>query len=315
MEHDAWFFIGVFVFIFLMWVATGGPLHPLSFAGPGLSQPSPIGGGTYLSLPRAPLGIGSGNVTLPDVSGGFGSSGSGSTGTGGGATGVYTNPSPYRGLVVMNHGVSSAGAADPTSEYIQLYVPSSAGSAVDISGWQLVSQVTGNGSYIPRGTEVPTTGTINQAQDIVLTPGTRAYIISGQSPIGASFRENKCVGYYGNFQTFYPSLSNLCPVPSDELAAHYPLSYRDPSCVDYVNKLNRCQAVLTPPVNQSSDCQAFLVNYLNYNGCATAHRQDADFLGDTWRIYLGRSNSMWRPNREIVELLDRDGKVVDAFSY
>ncbi len=318
MEHDAWFFIGVFIFVFLMWVATGGPLHPLSFAGPQLAEPDVLGGGTYLSLPRASLGIGSSNISLPGSSSGGGSllggsSGSVPTFTGGS---VFGTPSPYRGIVVMNHGVSGAGSSDPRSEYIQLYVPSGSGVPVDISGWELVSDASGNGSYIPRGTEVPMSGTINAVQDIVLLPGTRAYVISGQSPIGASFRENKCIGYYSNFQTFYPSLPQTCPMPSDELAANYGSYYlRDSACIDYVNKLSRCQVALSPPVTVSGACQSFLVKYLNYNGCAEEHRQDADFLGDTWRIYLGRSAPMWRPQHELVKLVDKDGKTVDAFSY
>ena len=319
MEHDAWFFIGVFIFIFLVWIATGGPLHPLSFAGPRLAEPQELGGGTYLSLPRAPFGVGGNTVSLPGSSNGQGGSlgpnapGSGTGGTGG--SGALTNPSPYQNLVVMNHGVTGAGSSDPGQEYVQIYVPSGAGVAVDISGWQLVSDATGNSSYIPRGTEVPSSGIVNAVQDIVLTPGARAYIISGSSPIGGSFRENKCIAYFSNFQTFYPSLPQTCPYPNDEYDKYYQDPLRDSACTDYVNRLNRCQVVLTPPVNLSGACQSFLVNHFNYNSCATVHRQDSDFLGDTWHIYLGRTASMWRTRHEIVRLVDRDGKTVDAFSY
>ncbi len=62
--HDAWFFIGVFVFIFLIWVSTGGPLHPLAFTGPRLSLPQELGGGTYLQFPRASFTIGDGSTSL-----------------------------------------------------------------------------------------------------------------------------------------------------------------------------------------------------------------------------------------------------------
>ncbi|HET9641638.1 MAG TPA: hypothetical protein VFP46_02210 [Candidatus Paceibacterota bacterium] len=311
MEHDAWFFIGVFIFIFLIWIATGGPLHPLAFAGPRLAQPGALGGGTYLSLPRAPLTVGNSDVALPGSSTGGGSLGGGAGLPGGSA---LTNPSTYRNTVVMSHGVSGA-AGDPSSEYILLYVPSGSGVPVDISGWQLVSEATGNASYIPRGTEVPMSGTINAVQDIVLTPGTRAYLISGRSPIGGSFRENKCIGYYSNFQSFYPSLPQNCPTGQNELGSYYADSLRDVACTDYTNRLSRCQAVLTPPTTVSSACQNFLVKYFNYNGCADTHRSDADFLGDTWHIYLGRTTPLWRSSHELVKLLDREGAVVDAFTY
>jgi len=321
--HDAWFFIGIFVFIFLIWVATGGPLHQIAFTGPRLAQPGALGGGTYLQLPRAPLGIGNNNVSLPGSSDGGGSvqnsPGSSAeqqalpTFVGGSTFGV---PSPYRGLVNLNHYVSSAGAADPKNEYVEISVAQDARIPVDLSGWRLVSDASGSSISIPKGTEVPTSGIVNAAEDIVLSPGTRAIIVSGQSPIGASFRENKCVGYFSSFQTFYPSLPQNCPMPSDELAAQYGANYiRDPKCIDAVNKLSRCQVALTPPSGLSGTCQSLIVKYFNYNGCVDAHKADKDFLGNTWRIYLGRSSSMWRTKNELVKLLDINGKTVDAFSY
>jgi hypothetical protein len=169
---------------------------------------------------------------------------------------------------------------------------------------------------IPRGTEVPTSGTVNAAQDIILQPGESALIISGRSPIGGSFRENKCIGYFSTFQKFTPALPQNCPAPSDELAKLYGPDYvRDAACIDYVNRLSRCQVVLSPPVTVSGSCQSFLVNYLNYNGCMNAHQGDADFKSGSWRIYLGRTTPMWRSSHEIVKLLDIKGNTVDAFSY
>jgi hypothetical protein len=216
----------------------------------------------------------------------------------------------------MNHYVSGAGSADPKNEYIEISISQDAGMPVDLSEWTLSSDASGSSTRIPKGTEVPTSGIINAAQDIILPPGTRAIIVSGQSPIGASFRENKCIGYFSTFQNFYPPLPQTCPAPSTELASFYGAGYiRDAACIDYVNKLSRCQVALSPPVSASGVCQNFLVKYLNYNGCVDAHKNDADFKGDTWRIYLGRTSSMWRTRNEIVKLLDVNGKTVDAFSY
>ena len=308
--HDAWFFIGVFVFIFIIWIAIGGFKHPISFTGPTLQQPSPLGGGTYLQLPRAPFVVGSPIVSLPGSSSGSESIPSFVGGS------SFGSPSIYRGIVLMNHYVSSAGSSNPGNEYIEITVAQSASVPVDISGWTLSSDATGNASVIPKGTEVPISGVVNAAQDIVITPGISAIIVSGWSPIGASFRENKCIGYFSNFQYFSPSLPQNCPAPSDELASFYGAYYiRDAACIDYVNMLSRCQVALTPPVSASGACQSFLVKYLNYNGCVDAHQKDADFKGDTWRVYLGRTNSMWRTKNELVKLLDAAGKTVDAFSY
>lgn len=315
MEHDAWFFIGVFVFIFLVWIATGGPLHPIAFTGPTLRQPGVLGGGTYLELPRSPFTVGGYETSLP------GSSSEGSHGqnaqTPPQLSGVnYGDSSPYRNAVTMSHYVSGAGSSDPRGEYIELSVSQSAGVPVNISGWTLRSEATGNAMSIPKGTEVPASGVVNAAQDIVLSPGDRAIIISGQSPIGASFRENKCIGYFTTFQKFSPSLPQNCPTPTDELSTSFGGNYiRDAACVDYVKSLNRCQVVLTPPPTVSGSCQTFVVKYLNYNGCVDAHRSDVDFKGSTWHLYLGRSNAMWRTKNEVVKLVDVNGKTVDAFNY
>jgi hypothetical protein len=320
MEHDAWFFIGVFVFIFLIWVATGGPVHPLSFTGPRLAAPQELGGGTYLSLPRAPFGIGGSNVSLPGSSDGGSVSGS----SGGSQTplpvfvggSTFGEPSSFRGLVSMSHYISGAGSLDPRNESLEIRVSQSVGVPINLSEWSLVSEASGSRLVIPKGTEIPTSGVVNAIQNIVLAPGDRALVISGRSPIGASFRENKCIGYFSTFQSFSPPLPQNCPTPHDELISFYGAGYiRDAACIEYVDKLSRCHVALTPPVGVSNACQNFLVKYLNYNGCVEAHRSDADFKGDTWRIYLGRTSSMWRTNNELVKLLDVNGKTVDAFSY
>lgn len=322
-QRDAWFFIGIFAFMFLVWFAIGGPTRPVAITLPALpkltaSSTSGLGGGTYFSLPRTPYGIGNSYISLIGSSNGGGSL-SGGTGIslppiiGGGTLGPS---SPYQGIVSMSHYVSGAGSQDPGNEHVQITVAQNARTPVDISGWTLESGATGAASVIPKGTEVPLSGVINATQDIVLTPGQRALIISGQSPIGASFRENKCIGYFSDFQRFSPSLPQNCPAPSSELVSFYGPNYiRDAACIEYVNGLPRCQVELSPPVTVSGACQSFLVKYLNYNGCVAAHEHDADFMGATWRVYLGRTNSMWRTRYEVVKLLDAQGKIVDAFSY
>ena len=322
MERDAWLFIGFFVLMFFIWILIGGPTRPLALSGPALPLPGALGGGTYLSLPRAPFSIGNTDVSLPSI--GLGSDASGS-GYGSNApvpsssslSGVsFGTPSPYRGTITMSHSISGAGSSNPNDEYLTLSVSSNAGVPVDITGWTLESDATGNAAVIPGGTPLPLSGIVNSAADIVLEPGQQAIILSGQSPIGASFQENKCIGYFANFQTFSPALPQSCPSPSTELQTYYGPSYiRDASCIDYVNTLNRCEAVLTPPTTISGACQSFVLKYFNYNGCVQAHQNDADFAGNTWRVYLGRTAPLWRAQHEVVKLLDKQGRTVDAFTY
>ena len=315
--HDAWFFVGIFVFIFLIWIATGGPLHPIAFSGPALNQPEELGGGDYLQLPRSPFTIGSGHTTLSGSSGGgsgysYQSADSAIPSLNGVAFGT---PSPYRGAVTLTHRISNASSTDENIEYVQLSVPQNA-LPVNISGWQLVSESTGKAGVIPRGALIPTLGVVNATQDIVLAPGEKASIVSGRSPIGTSFRENKCTGHLQTFQKFSPSLPENCPVPLDELSTYYgPYYIRDATCVEYVKKVPRCETVLFPPSELSAACKGFIRQHLNYNGCVADHRTDADFNGRTWHIYLGLNDHLWRARYEIVKLFDLNRKTVDAFSY
>lgn len=319
MEHDAWFFVGLFVFIFLMWIIIGGPTHPLSFTGPVLPQPQELGGGTYLQLPRANFGLGrAGNVVLPGSSNGQAVSGSYYSGTVPPApTGtVFGLASPYRNLVTMSHYVSNASSSDPKSEYVQISLAQNASAGVDITGWILESDATGNAELIPKGTRVPASGVVNAADDIKLQPGESAIIISGESPVGASFEENKCIGFFGAFQQFSPPLPQNCPLPSNELSTYYGTPYiHDPSCIDYVDTLPRCQVAISGIDNLTKSCQDFLETHFNYNGCISYHQNDPDFSGNTWRVYLGRDTPMWRARHEIVKLLDKTGKTVDVFGY
>lgn len=328
MQHEAWFFIGLFVFIFIIWIAIGGPTRAVDFSGPtvsfpeGTTTPSGTGGGTSISLPRSPYGIGTSNVELPGSTGGepfF-------PGTGGGTPGfpsypslpgtTFGTPSPHYGIVTLNRYVSGAGSSNPASEYVMFAVSARAAESVPVTGWLLASTPSGTVGTIPYGTPLLVTGVVNPLQSIVLSPGETAIIVSGLSPNGYSFRENKCTGYLGQYQPYVPPLPKDCPAPHDELVAIYGNAYlRDYACVEYVSKLPRCQAVVSPPATLSSACRSYITNSLTYNACIEVHENDADFNRHTWRIYLGRAFPMWRPSYEVIKLIDREGKTVDAFSY
>ncbi len=314
------FFVGVFVFIFILWIVLGGPTRPLSFGGPLLLAPDSLGGGSYLSLPKAPS-IGSSSVTPSRASG----SDRGSSSLSyqdqqaikeAQKVAAFGTASTYRGITNVSHRVVGAGASNPQNEYIEIRLSTKAKQPVTISGWRIASMVSGKGSTIPYGTEVPRSGTVNASEPIVLNPGDRAILSSGRSPIGASFRENVCIGYFGQYQKFSPSLPRSCPIPKTELATRYEGNLvSDPLCSDYTEKLSRCSIALSPPPTLSSACQAFLINYLNYNGCLNTHQHDYSFKGTTWRVYLGRDSNMWRSDRETIKVSDRDGNTIDLFSY
>ncbi len=317
--HDAWPFIGIFAFMFLLWLATGGPSRPLSFSGPTLALPGALGGGTYLSLPKSPYQIKDGSGSRFSV----GADRTTSSEVGGVAFGT---PSVHRGTMRMSHHIvlgdledpddTDSEERDPETEYVQISLSSNADGPVTISGWTLRSEATGETATIPGGADVLRAGVVNQALPIVLQPGERAFIVSGRSPLGISFQENKCIGYFSYFQSFSPSLPGSCPLPETELQTYYRGNYiQDPECIEYVDEVDRCEIINRAPSRLSNACRSFLTSYLTYNGCVDAHRADADFSERTWRIYLGRKDTLWRTEHEVVKLLDAEGKTVDAFTY
>ncbi len=318
MQSDAWFFVGIFAFIFLIWIATGGPLHPLSFGGPTLAQPEELGGGSYLSLPRAPYAIGMSRSSLPRSSSDTSSNDSdeGVYRTSRDLFGIaFGNPSPYRDAVTMRSSVSGASSTSATKEYVQLTASRNT-APVPITGWKLVSETSGNAAVIPRGSELPVAGRINPVEPIVLAPGDRAYVSSGGSPIGISFRENKCTGYFAQYQNITPTLQKRCPDPSADLKTLYgPYYIRDTACIEFVDDVARCQAVIYTPRHLSAACKNFVRTYLNYNGCVAGHQGDSDFHSTTWRIYLGYNDPLWRARNEVIKLFDLNSKTVSAISY
>ncbi len=322
--EDSTFIIGIFIFMFILWIITGGPTRPISFAGPVLHTTISTGGVvgykgsgapsfsarkrqklSHTSNTQVEQKLSQVNKQVQRLSKGvrravlFGAS------------------SPYRGKISLEHFVSGAGSINPDKEYVVLSVSSNIRGGIDISGWSLESETTGKEASIPKGTTIPRSGIINAITPIVVTSGERIIISSGQSPIGASFQENICTGYLTQYQSFYPSLPRVCPTPQNELKKFYrPQPYtRDLACIKKVQNLQRCTLVGTIPQGLTTSCSTFLTNYMNYNGCVSAHEHDIGFLGNTWRVYLGRTRSMWRPRYETIKLLDAQGKTVDMFSY
>jgi len=324
MQHDALFFVGIFIFIFLVWVATGGPTHPISFQGPFLSSPTTAGNVTTYYLPQASFTVGDSNAALSE----YGNGSNGSLSQASAATdqlqqqvraaAAFGTPSPYRGLVTISQNPSGPANTDPKQEYLELDVSRQATDGVDITGWKLVSVVTNYFGVITEGTKIPTTGNVNPTLPIVLQPGDRAIVSTGLSPIGVSFRENECTGYLGQYQQFSPQLENNCPDALGEFNRFYSTAnaLKDDNCYNLVRTIPRCTSPSDESVGLSSACFALIDNYLSYNGCVAAHKNDVEFAAETtWRIYLGQTKELWKPSRDGIRLVDAQGKTVDLFTY
>ncbi|HYF29044.1 MAG TPA: hypothetical protein VEA36_01605 [Candidatus Paceibacterota bacterium] len=295
---DGILFLAIFLFFFLLWFVSGGPTRPISFAGPYITPITDVDDTQFAYDSDEPF-------FSPDFNL-FG-------GTNLQAGDAYANASPLRGQVTISSVTPGSSAKD---EYVTLQLSQNAPGPVSISGWRLRSDATYKSATIPGGTELPRRG-INRTDPIVLQPGDRATITTGDSPIGVSFRENRCVGYFGTSQNFSPHLSSACPSPLAEFERYYEGNkLADDSCYNYLSALPQCT---NPPhrgrPRLTNRCEEFIDEYLDYNGCVAAHQGEQDFRSQEWRIYLERNAKLWKPSREAVRLIDAQGMTVDLYTY
>lgn len=199
---------------------------------------------------------------------------------------------------------------DPQKEYLGIRASPQNDSPLRITGWALEGKQ-GLDIAIGQGTYLIYSAQINPQEDIFLYPEEKTFIITGESPVGTSFRLNKCTGYFEQFKDFYPSLPKECPYPKDE---DLPANLND-KCLDYIEGLPRCEAVISIPWNLSSACQDYINEKINYNTCVELHKNDPDFYKQEWRIYLGRGEELWKEKRESIILTDQNNKIIDWVSY
>lgn len=317
------FFLALFLFFFVVWFVSGGPTRPISFAGPYIT---PI-----TDVDQTQQGYGATSTWLggiPDViSNGFSGAFSQTEIRGRLMTAedelrrledlkrdvdAFGDPSPYKDQVSITSVSAGTSAKD---EYVTIQVSGSAPGPISITGWRLKSVASGKSDTIERGTELPRAG-VNETGNIVLQPGDQATIATGDSPIGVSFRENMCVGYFSERQTFVPNLWSSCPTATSEFERYYEGNQlRDDKCYSYVQSLPTCRSASNPPANLTYACTSFLDEYLDYRGCVDAHRTESRFKQNRYRVYLERGEKLWKSSREAIRLLDQNGKTVDLYTY
>ncbi len=293
--QGATFLIGIIILFFALWLVGGGPDRPIALQGPYLTPIERTGD-------TADAYGGNREAGTPGVIGDWWSDAGESIASG--------DASSVRGSVTLGTSITGPTNDDPDEEYVVLRA-SGAGN-VTITGWKLVSEATGVTLVIPGGTERVRTGSVNQAAAITLSPGQEAVIVTGRSPVGASFRENLCTGYLDEHQGFTPPLDASCPLPWDEFDRY---GNDDRECESFVASIPSCTTETRVPSELSSSCERFIEERLTYNGCVATHGSDPYFLLDTWRVFIGQRSPAFGDDRDTIKLLDAEGKVVDVLSY
>ncbi len=205
--------------------------------------------------------------------------------------------------------------SDINEEYIKLKVNNLNGKKINISTWRLKSVMTGTEVLLGNGIRLPYTSRKNYKEAIFVSGGEDVIIITGRSPIGYSFQVNKCSGYLEQFQDFEPRLSKNCPQVEDEnLPFTGPNSFND-DCWDYIDDISQCETPLEYPIDMQSECRNYLVKNTNHNACIDNYKDKPNFYKSEWRIFLNRNQELWKKDREIIELRDEFGKLVDSYDY
>jgi len=226
---------------------------------------------------------------------------------------ILSNSSVYKDVVTLRK--ERASSVDVDKEYVSIRVSRRAESSLPMTGWTLESAVTQRRIRIGNGVNYFRSGQVGLELPIVLNPGDVAYVLTGQSPLGVSFRTNLCTGYLEQFQDFSPRLPRECPLIEDHPSVDAgPHGFSD-ACLDHIERIGRCTIDRDPPLGLGDKCYNFLFQENNYNACVTDHKDEPGFYGDEWRIYLKREDVLWKSKREVIRLLDQTGKVIDTISY
>lgn len=229
----------------------------------------------------------------------------------------YGEDSPYKGMVTISKGFFGLSSTDVNREYVTLKASSKNESGVVISKWRIVSGVTGKGSDVGKAAPLVYSGKVNIEQSVIMYAGDKVIVSTGRSPIGTSFKVNKCTGYMSQFQTFTPSLQKNCPFPEEEIDFFDDKTiFSEDVCLDFIDTLQRCQIYTKPlPLTLSNSCMDAITYEVNYNSCIDKHKYDSDFEKPEWRIFLKQSDTLWKSRREVIKLVDENNKLIDMISY
>jgi len=190
---------------------------------------------------------------------------------------------------------------------VSLYANLNGSESVNVSGWLLKAN---NGEqYVPQAVDIYDPSGLAAESDVHLRNGDVLNIYTSRSAIGENLHLNKCIGYMQNTNNFIPALPANCPYPNRSDVAGL-----SGACQNYVTSLGACAfPAANPPIPQNDYACLAYINNLNYKGCFDKHRSDSDFLSNEWRAWAG--SSFLDPNHDQLLLLDRQGLLVDVYTY
>jgi hypothetical protein len=224
------------------------------------------------------------------------------------------NQSPYAGKISFSYRNLSWDINHPEQEYLTLIANSQNTSKIDITGWTLTSLSTGHTATLGGAVTLPFDLSNNTESDLTMRPDDQVQVITGLSPINYSFLVNKCSEYFQQYNTFSVNFGGNCPSIMDE-SFPSPPNALDDACYNYLPSVPSCRVITNFPSDISYQCQQFVTDHQSYNMCVQNHKSDSDFYSHTWLLYLKRTQSLWKSQRETIELRDQNDKLVDTLQY
>lgn len=289
--EDLVWFLFILVVLFMVWFATGGPEHDAATGGVFLRPLAPIDTGeTYGSISLFGQQAGEGGA-VPE-----------------GAAGA---PAERESLLIAGiHGVKGSTAE---KEYIFLRANAKNSAPLLATGLRLQNKA-GFAVTLPEAVSVPRFGQVNEKAPVFLAPGEQVYVTTGNSPVGMSFRVNRCSGYLEQFRDFSPALPQSCPSPLEGVdKATEGIS---DECARFINRIPRCTVVIEPlPDELPQSCRDFILKKIGHNSCVAAHQNDSNFSTGEWRLFLGLDRDLWNNEHDIIRLTDQYGNYFDSVSY
>lgn len=219
--------------------------------------------------------------------------------------------SPYFNKVRISSAYYSYFAGSPSEIRLYAYLPQ--GEKVNVSGWRIKSNR--RELTIPQAIDVYESAGLSPESDIIISGNASLVIYSNASPLGKNLRLNKCIGYLENVQKLSSIFPSTCPAPY----SRGELAELSGTCQSYILSLGSCKLPDVsfynsfPGTDEGNKCRQFLSS-VNYQSCYNAHRWDADFLSNEWRIWVNE-NILLDQEHDRLRLFDKQGLLVGEYSY
>ena len=167
-----------------------------------------------------------------------------------------------------------------------------------------------SGEYIPQAIDIYDPSGLTPASDILVKNGDTVYLYSSSAPF--NLRLNECIGYVAHVANFDPPL----PLMRARISTSRRSRTLPAQCQNYIESSAQCQAPnMSSPQIPRTDyaCQDYLENNFTYKSCFDEHDSDPNFLSN--QVWVWTGSNVVDQYHDTVELLDRNGLLVDLYTY